>query len=255
MRNLKLTLAYDGTNYCGWQIQPDQPTVQSELEQALQQVTGTFIRVAGSSRTDSGVHAIGQVVSLRADTRLTAAELGRALNATLPADIRVVGAEEKGDDFHALKSTRSKRYRYTIDNGRVRDPFSRQYAWHIPRPLDVEAMARAGQTLIGTHDFSSFETTGAPRDSSVRTVTDLTIERGIEHAQGQGMERQKIILEIQANGFLYNMVRAITGTLVEVGKGAQSESWPAEVLAAQDRAKAGPTAPPEGLVLLWVHYE
>ncbi|REK31448.1 MAG: tRNA pseudouridine(38-40) synthase TruA [Planctomycetota bacterium] len=249
MRNLKLTLAYDGTNYCGWQVQPGQPTIQQAVETTLEKITGESIRVAASGRTDSGVHALGQVISFSTSSRLTPHEFLRALNAELPEDIRVHDAAEVAADFHALRSARSKCYRYTIDNGAVRDVFARHVCWYIPVRLDVEAMHRAGQALVGEHDFSSYETTGAARADSVRHVTRLDVVRG------KGQLVDKVLLEIEANGFLYNMVRAITGTLVEVGRGAKSESWPAEVLAARDRRRAGMTAPPEGLALLRVDYD
>ena len=261
MRTLKLTVAYDGTDYCGWQVQPDEKTVQAEVERALHSITREKIRVVASGRTDSGVHALGQVISFSTATNLAATDIMRGMNAKLPEDVRIRNAEDVAPDFDAMRSPRSKRYRYVIDNGRVHDLFNRTYCWHISVPLDVEAMARAGQSLVGRHDFKCFESKGAERATSVRTVTSLSVERGQggglgqAGAAGQWSETDKIIIEIEGDGFLYNMVRAITGTLVEVGRGAQDENWPAEVLASLQRKEAGQTAPPQGLTLLWVRYE
>lgn len=261
MRNLKLTLAYDGTDFCGWQVQPGQRTVQATVEQTLHTITGEEIRVVASGRTDSGVHAFGQVISFPTDSKLPVESLLRAMNAELPADVRIQKVEEAPADFHALRSAVCKRYRYTIDNGRVDDLFDRRVAWHIPVPLDVEAMQRAANLLIGRHDFSSFESVGAERASSVRTISALAVSRcqRVERWQGgqpgQGGEGELVNIEIEADGFLYNMVRAIAGTLVEVGRGAKREAWVGEVLQALDRKQAGMTAPAQGLTLMWVRYE
>lgn len=242
----KLTLAYDGTRYHGWQRQRELPTIQGELETALARVSGQSITTVGSSRTDAGVHALGQVVSLALDTRLEADVLARAVNAFLPDDIVVREAAAVRDDFHAIADTIRKRYRYVIDNGAVRDVFSRTTAWHLHRPLDAEAMHRAGQALVGRHDFRSFETHWPNTTHSVRTIFELCV------ARGTGEARDRVTLEVEADGFLYNMVRSIVGTLVAVGHGRRDEAWPAEVLAAQDRCAAGRTAPPEGLCLLYI---
>ncbi|HTM56423.1 MAG TPA: tRNA pseudouridine(38-40) synthase TruA [Pirellulales bacterium] len=248
MRTFKLVLAYDGTNYSGWQAQQGHVTLQGTLEAALARITGESLRVAGSGRTDAGVHAEGQVVSFRSETRLAPDVLQRALNAELPRDMAVLEASHAADDFHARRSARSKRYRYQLEDGPVRGVFARPYVWHYRAPLDEAAMHRAAQTLLGTHDFSSFETSGSPRESSVRTVFYIGVKRG----QGRGAGR--LDLEIEADGFLYNMVRSIVGTLVEVGRGERDEAWPAQVLAARDRKQAGQTAPPQGLFLVRVNY-
>ncbi|MEX2111756.1 MAG: tRNA pseudouridine(38-40) synthase TruA [Pirellulales bacterium] len=248
MRWFKLTLAYDGTNYCGWQVQPGRITLQETLEAALTSITGQPIRVTASGRTDAGVHALGQVVGFASETHLEPAVLQKALNGTLPLDMAVVSAEIAHQGFHATHDAKRKTYRYTIDDGPVRDVFARHYAWQHRSPLDVEAMRRAATTLVGTHDFSSFESHGSPRENSVRTVYSLSIERLPAPAT------TRIILEIEGNGFLYNMVRAIVGTLVDVGRGAESEAWPGEVLAARDRSAAGQTAPAHGLCLVRANY-
>ena len=249
LRYFKLTVAYDGTAYGGWQIQANAPTVQAELERALAAVTGERIRALASSRTDAGVHALGQVVSFASHTRLEPNVLTRALNANLPRDIVVLDACEAPRGFHATRDAVRKRYRYIIQDGPTRDVIARRYTWHVPVRLDVERMRAAASLLVGTYDFSSFEASGSKRATSVRTVTDIRIER----QPGDHLER--VVLEIEADGFLYNMVRNIVGTLVVVGRGKRPPAWVGQVLAARDRRRAGPTAPPQGLFLLHVHYE
>ena len=248
MRSIKLTLAYDGTAYAGWQVQPGRTTVQGVLEAALERITGESIRVVASGRTDAGVHALGQVASFQTESRLAAEVFCRALNAELTHDVAVLAAVEAPEGFHALRDAVRKRYRYVIRDGPVRDVFRRHYCWQHRLRLDAEAMDRAARSLVGRHDFSSFESSGAERQSSVRTVYEIGV------ARGQGGQSHVITLQVEADGFLYNMVRAIAGTLVEVGRGAQSESWVAEVLAAADRRAAGPNAPPQGLFLVHVDY-
>jgi tRNA pseudouridine38-40 synthase len=278
-RTLKLTVAYDGTDYAGWQYQNDKPTVQNTLENAIATVTGQHARILASGRTDAGVHALGQVVGWRTDSHLPPDVLLRALNANLPHDIAVLEVAEAPPDFHAIAHVVRKRYRYVIHDGPVRDVFQRRYAWHFRHGrLDVEAMQRAAQPLLGTHDFCSFESSGAERKTSIRTVFELTIAQTgyllSPLGRGTGGEgsltdnlannivlddsdspQNFILFEIEADGFLYNMVRAIVGTLVEVGRGQQPIEWPGEVLRAMDRRQAGPTAPPQGLFLLHVDYE
>jgi tRNA pseudouridine38-40 synthase len=250
VRTLKLTLAYDGTAYAGWQVQPGQTTVQVVLEVAVEKVTTRAARTIASGRTDAGVHALGQVVSLRTDSELALDVLRRALNAELPEDVAVLEVSQAADDFHPIRDAVRKRYRYVIHDGPVRDVFRRRYCWSYRHGrLDEQAMSRAAKALLGKHDFSSFETRGAEREHSVRTIFELIVERG------RGGQGDFITIEVEADGFLYNMVRAIVGTLVEVGRGAQEESWVGEVLQATDRRTAGPTAPPEGLFLVKVEYE
>jgi tRNA pseudouridine38-40 synthase len=267
MRTLKLTLAYDGTGYAGWQVQPGQPTVQGTLEAVLEKVTGESLHVLASGRTDAGVHAAGQVVGFETASELPVDVLQKALNAVLPADVAVIDVAEAAEGFHAIRDARRKRYRYVIHDCAVRDVFGRAYSWHYGRRLDVDAMHRAAQALLGTHDFSSFETAGAPRESSVRTISDIFVRRP-DHdpapaapskdrrvaTRPSSLDNNFIIIEVEADGFLYNMVRAIVGTLVEVGRGTQEEAWVGEVLEAADRRRAGPTAPPEGLCLMRVYY-
>jgi tRNA pseudouridine38-40 synthase len=274
VRTLKLTLAYDGTAYAGWQVQPGQSTVQQTLEAALEKVAGETIRVLASGRTDAGVHALGQVVGFQTDSGLSPEALRRALNANLPDDVAVLDVAEAPQGFHPISHAHRKRYRYVVHDGPVRDVFSRRFVWHYSGGrLDADAMHRAAAGLLGTHDFRSFETAGAERSTSVRTVFDIFVRRGEEglgigdwglavadqpHTHGDRslyLDRDDFLtIEIEADGFLYNMVRAIVGTLVEVGRGRRPEPWPAEVLRATDRRMAGPTAPPQGLALVKVEY-
>jgi tRNA pseudouridine38-40 synthase len=249
VRTLKLTLAYDGTDYAGWQWQQGPRTLQGALEAAIAQVTGESIRVTASGRTDAGVHALGQVVSFQTASELSAEVLKKALNAELPDAMAVLAAVEVRAGFHAIRNAVRKRYRYVINDSRVRDVFRLRYAWHYRRRLDADAMHRAAQALAGKHDFRSYETTGSERTDSVRTITEIGVARA-----GQGSP-DLVTVEVEADGFLYNMVRSIVGTLVEVGRGVRSEEWPAEVLAARDRRAAGMTAPAAGLFLVSVDYE
>jgi len=248
MRSIALTIAYEGSAYAGWQVQPGQLTIQAELERALARITGESIRVTGSGRTDAGVHALGQVAGFQTSGTMSAEVFQRALNAELPEDIAVLSAAEAVPDFHPIRDSVSKRYRYSMDDSPVRDVFARRLVWHYRRPLDEALMAAGATHLLGRHDFSSFETAGAPRPDSIRTISHLSVVRG------QDELRNRITIEVEADGFLYNMVRAIVGTLVEVGRGAQPVEWVGEVLKSADRSQAGPTAPPQGLCLLWVKY-
>lgn len=244
MRNLKLTLAYDGTDFHGWQRQPDLRTVQEVLEDALAQLTTIRPTCHASGRTDAGVHALGQVVHFLTGSRHSLDTFVKGLNALLPRDVRVLAAEDVPQAFHATLDAKSKRYRYVLDNGRIADPFRRRTAWHVVHALDVDAMTRASRALLGRHDFRSFETNWPNRTSSVRTIYDLEVVR----------EGDVVHIEVEADGFLYNMVRSIAGTLMLVGAGKRPEAWVAEVLAAESRTEAGPTAPPQGLFLLLVRY-
>lgn len=249
VRWLKLTIAYDGRAYSGWQIQPDKPTVQGVFEATWQRLAQEPVHVTAAGRTDAGVHALGQVVGLSTETRLTNEDLHRGLNALLPNDIAVVSIEDAHQGFHATYEATGKLYRYHIHNDRSPSVFERHYAWHYPHPLDTSAMHRAGQALVGRHDFSSFESAGSERPDSIRTITELTV------ASDAARSPNHIAIDVAGDGFLYNMVRAIVGTLVEVGRGSRDVTWPAEVLAARDRRKAGQTAPPHGLFLVRVDYE
>jgi tRNA pseudouridine38-40 synthase len=244
MRNIKLLLSYDGTDFSGWQRQPDRRTVQQELEEALGRLTGVEPSTNASGRTDAGVHALGQVVHFYTASRHAPEVFVKALNAMLPSDVRVRGAGEMPQAFHATLDAKAKLYRYIIDNGPIADPFQTRYSYHVYRPLDVAAMGRAAQTLRGRHDFHSFETHWPNRTSSVRTITHIAVNRMGDF----------VWVDVEADGFLYNMVRSITGTLLLVGSGRWPESKVAEALRAEDRREAGPTAPPQGLFLVRVRY-
>jgi tRNA pseudouridine38-40 synthase len=245
MRNIKLLIAYDGTDFSGWQRQPDRRTVQQVLEEAIGQLTGTIPATNASGRTDAGVHALGQVVHFYTASRHAPGVFVKALNALLPADVRVKGACEVPQSFHATLDAKTKLYRYVIDNGPIADPFQLRHAYHVHNRLDIHAMNRAGGALKGRHDFHSFETNWPNRTSSVRTITHLAVSRMGDF----------VWVDVEADGFLYNMVRSIAGTLILVGLGRRPEEWVAEALSAEDRAAAGPTAPPQGLFLVRVNYE
>jgi tRNA pseudouridine38-40 synthase len=245
MRNIKLILSYDGTDFHGWQRQPGLRTVQDVLEAAVEQLTQVRPALTASGRTDAGVHALGQVVHFFTASRHSPEVFVKALNAILSPDLRVLEAREMPQSFHATLDARSKRYRYVIDNGPIASPFHLRYSWHVVRRLDVDAMSFAGAALLGRHDFRSFETEWPNRTSSVRTIVDLDVVRS----------DPLVSIEVEADGFLYNMVRAIAGTLILVGTGKRPPSWAAEVLQAESRVEAGPTAPPQGLFLVRVRYQ
>ena len=244
VRNIKLTLCYDGTDFKGWQRQPGQRTVQEVLEAAIEQLTCTYSKTTACSRTDAGVHARGQVVHFFTASKLPLHVIVRALNALMPRDVRVLDAADMPQSFHATLDPISKRYRYQIDNQSFADPFRLRTCWHVFHQLDVEAMKRAGGALIGRHDFRSFETEWPNRTSSVRTIVDLDVTR----------DGTMVSIDVEADGFLYNMVRAIAGTLMLVGAGKRPVHWVGDVLRAETRVEAGPTAPPQGLCLMLVRY-
>lgn len=245
MRNIKLLIEYDGTNYQGWQIQAKGVTIQGLIEEKLAILTGELIHLIGSGRTDAGVHALGQVAHFKTKSQMDVHTIQRALNSLLPSDIVIQRAEEVKEDFHARKQSKSKVYEYCILNRKVRSPFQHGYAWHIPQKLDFRAMEGATQDLVGEHDFSSFRSVGSPTRTAVRKVIRAKWKKGRD-----GLIR----FEIEANGFLKQMVRAIVGTLVEVGKGKISSEEFQKILCAKDRKRAGPTAPARGLFLKEVKY-
>jgi len=265
-RNIRLKIAYDGTNYCGWQVQPDQATVQGCVEEAIRKVCGESHRLLCAGRTDSGVHALGQVVNFPTAALIPPAKWRPALQVHLPEDIVILESDEVPDDFHSTFWARSKRYRYVIYNSVVRHPFLRHYSWRIGQPLDVDAMHAAAQCLLGRHDFRSFESHWPNKATSVRTVFDLSVQRRHawelmtplsiqeQNASPPDQPGDFIVLEIEADGFLYNMVRTITGTLSYVGRGTWNSDDVKRVLEAQDRSIAGGTAPANGLFMVQVNY-
>ncbi len=244
MRNIKLRISYDGTDFSGWQRQPDRRTVQQVLEEAIGRLTGSEPSTNASGRTDAGVHALGQVVHFHTASGHEPAVFVKALNAILPPDVRVLGADEVPQSFHATFDAKAKLYRYVIDNNPIANPFQLRYSYHVYQRLDVPAMSRAAQALRGRHDFHSFETNWPNRTSSVRTIAHIAACRMGDF----------VWVDVEADGFLYNMVRSIAGTLILVGLGRWPESRVAEALGAEDRREAGPTAPPEGLFLVRVRY-
>ena len=245
MRTLKITLAYDGTRFVGWQRQADGESIQSLLEDALSRLEGGPVTAHGAGRTDAGVHAIGQVASARVTCSHDARTVTRALNAHLPADIRIVSVVEADEAFHARFSARGKTYRYQIRNTAIADPFDRAFVWHLPEPLSLDAMAAAAALLVGTHDFGAFRSAGSEVSTTVRTV------RRSEWRNNAGL----LTYEISGDGFLRHMVRAIVGTLVEVGRGWRQPDQIPALLTGGVRAQAGATAPPHGLFLVAVDYD
>ena len=247
MSIFKLTIAYDGTGFVGWQRQAEGVSIQGLLEDACAALDGRPVAVAGAGRTDAGVHALGQVASLVLERAIDAAAVVGALNVRLPPAVRVLEADTMLDGFHARFSARRKSYRYRIANGPVLGPFERAYAWHVPAPvLDVGAMSEAARVLEGQHDFKAFQGTGSETHGTERVVYSARVAR-----EGTGV----VTIDLSGNGFLRHMVRNIVGTLVEVGRGRRPPDWVAEVLEAGDRALGGQTAPAAGLFLVSVEYD
>ena len=243
-RTYRLVLAYDGTAYHGWQIQPDVATVQGALRQAAQRLFAGDVRVTGASRTDAGVHALGQAVSLSAVSSLSPATVLGALNAHLPRQVRVLRAADAAAGFDARRSALGKRYAYLIDNAPVPSPLLLRYAWHVPGRLDLAAMRQALSALRGRHDFSAFCAAPGREANPVCHVRSVQARR----------RRTLVALVISADRFLHHMVRNVVGSVVEVGRGARPPRWLADVLASRDRGQAGPTAPAHGLTLVRVVY-
>lgn len=244
MKNIMVEIQYDGTNYNGWQIQPNSRTIQEEIMKALKKLTGKEISINGSGRTDAGVHAYGQVASFILESNIPVDRLPLALNSNLPNDISIINAMEVPMDFHARYSAIGKRYIYHIYEGRYRNPLFRNYSYHIHYKLNHEKMRDGAKLLLGTHDFRGFMASGSSVENTVRTIRDLDII----------IKDNSIYVYIEGDGFLYNMVRIITGTLVEVGMGKISIEQVNRALETKDRTVAGHTAPPQGLFLDKVFY-
>lgn len=245
MRFFKATISYDGKDFFGWQWQPKHRSVQGEMQDAIKKICGQDVTAIASGRTDAGVHAIAQVVSFSCETKIDAPAWRRALNMHLPRDIFVRDVEDAPFGFHATRDTIRKRYRYVIQDGPTRDLFARPHAWWIRHVLDVAAMHRAAQLLRGTHDFAAFESVGSRRLTTERTILDIAVDRRRIDLS------DRVFIEVEADGFLYSMVRNIAGTLAEIGRHKKPEHWPIEILASKDRRQAGMAAPPHGLYLMY----
>jgi tRNA pseudouridine38-40 synthase len=246
VRNLKLTIEYDGTDFHGWQRQPTPArTVQQVIEDALAQMTGAPVVLRGAGRTDAGVHARGQVANVRTETAIPAQGLARGLNALLPRDVAVVALEDVDPEFDARRWACGKHYRYRLWNAEPRAPLLRRTSWHIRRRLDVQAMQAAARHLLGEHDFTAFRAADCDRKNPVRNIHRLDFSQ---------VEAPLIVLDAEATAFLKHMVRVIVGTLVEVGLGARAPDDLAAILASRDRTQAGRTAPATGLTLQRVYY-
>ena len=256
-RNLLLTIAYDGSGFSGWQRQPNARTVQGELERVLSQIMGKPIQINGTSRTDAGVHALGQRASFRGEFGIPTDRIQTAANHLLAGrsggigkigrvgEIEILRVEEMPPDFHARFNAKGKLYRYVIRNWPKPDLFQRKYCYQIEQPLNLDLMNKAAKFIVGTHDFKCFQASGSTvRESTVRTIHRLDINRSDKN----------VIIEIAGDGFLYNMVRIITGTLVEVGLGRRKPEEITSIITSLDRQRAGHTAPPEGLYLAEVFY-
>ncbi len=253
VRVLRFTVAYDGTDYVGWQRQANGASIQALIEDALAPIEGAPITVVGAGRTDAGVHALGQVASVRLTSRLEPDAVERALNARLPPDVRVRGVAEAPPGFHARFSAVSKLYRYRIRQAPALGAFEHRYAWHVPQALDIGAMEDAARALVGRHDFASFQGSGSDVETTERTVQAIRV--GEIPAGDDGDEQGRLVtIEVEADGFLRHMVRAIVGTLAQVGRGRWTAGDVSAALAARDRRRAGPTAPARGLFLVRVRY-
>jgi tRNA pseudouridine38-40 synthase len=244
MRTIRMTIAYDGTAYHGWQEQPGQVTVQGTLVEVLAGIVRERPAIEGAGRTDSGVHALGQVAAFKTEHPIEVHRLHAAANSRLPDDISVTEMREARLGFRPSHEAAGKHYRYRIYRSRFKPVFEARYVWHWYQPLEVEPMRQAARLLVGRHDFKSFEGRGSYREDTVREITRLDIvEAGPE-----------LLFEVEGNRFLYRMVRNLVGTLTEVGRGHRPVEWAGEALAARDRTASGPTAPPQGLFLMQVRY-
>ena len=250
MRNLKIVLAYDGSDFAGWQVQPDSPTVQGTLASAIGRVIGEKVLPQGSGRTDAGVHAFAQVATCALESSIPAENLLKALNDLLPSSIRVLEVSEVPLDFHARKSARAKTYRFRVYRGAICPPFLARYVWHHPYPLDENAMQQAATLVIGEHDFTSFAAVDPERGkredgvSNVRRISESSWER----------EDKELVYTVRGNGFLHHMVRNLVGTFILVGKRSLRPEGITNILEAKDRSLAGATVPAHGLYLVSVEY-
>lgn len=243
-RRIKLVIHYDGTAYHGWQRQLEHASIQEAVEKSLERLCGCKAKVVGSSRTDAGVHALGQVAHVDLDTPVPTRNIARSLNRYLPDDIVLAGAEDVDDCFDAIRSTTSKLYRYSLYTATLRPVREIRYCWYRPGKLNILKMQQAAEKLLGKQDFKSFASAADQRESSVRTILKCDVIENLPW----------IYFDVQADGFLYNMVRNIVGTLVDIGRGRWDAAYMDEILAARDRTTAGKIAPASGLCLMEIYY-
>jgi tRNA pseudouridine38-40 synthase len=261
-RNFKLTLAYDGSDFSGWQIQPGRPTIQGLLASAIGRLTGENVLPQGSGRTDTGVHALAQVATFATRSPIPVENLVKALNDTLPAAIRVLSAENVPLEFHARKSARAKTYQYRMDRGSVCSPFLARYVWHYPFPLDEEAMTAAAAVVVGEHDFTSFAAVDPEKHAGADAIAELqselqsALQSNVRYIHSSTWQRRgdELVYTVRGSGFLHHMVRNLVGTFILIGKGTLDREGLRQVLAARRRSAAGATAPASGLFLLNVEY-
>lgn len=243
MRNIKIEIQYNGFNYCGWQQQPDSLGIQGTIEKAIYEITRENVKIIGSGRTDAGVHALGQVANFNLMSSIPVDKIPNALNSKLPKDISVVKCEEVSSKFHSRYSAQGKRYRYLIHNSIYRTPIYKDISYHVKYELDFEKMCKESKKLIGTYDFKGFMSSGSSVKDTIRTIYDVSLTK----------EEDLIVFEVEGNGFLYNMVRILVGTLVDIGRGRIKEDM-FEIINAKSRSKCGHTAPAHGLFLKKVDY-
>ena len=245
MRNIKLTIEYDGKDFNGWQKQPNRLNIQGEIEQAIENITGEKVELIGSGRTDAGVHAFGQVANFKIESDFPIEKIPIAINSQLKKSIRIQKAEEVEENFHSRYNCHKKTYAYIIDNSKNGSAIYRNLTYHVSQLLDVEAMKQGAKYLIGEHDFASFKSSGTSSKSSVRIIYDIQILK----------EQERVVIQITGNGFLYNMVRIISGTLLEIGMGQIPPEEMKFILQVKDRQRAGKTLPAHGLYLMHVDFE
>ena len=244
MRNIKLIIEYDGKGFNGWQKQPDKLNIQGEIEKAIEEITGEKVDLTASGRTDAGVHSLGQTANFKTESKIPIEKFAKAINSRLKKSVVIKSAEEVDERFHSRYSVKSKTYRYIINNSENGTAIYRGLEYHVPMKLDYEKMNEAIKYFIGEHDFKAFKASGTSSKSSVRTILDGSVRKEVE----------RIIIEITGTGFLYNMVRIISGTLLEVGLGKIKPEEIKDIINSQDRNKAGKTLPAHGLYLLEVNY-
>ncbi len=244
MRNIKLIIEYDGKKFGGWQKQPNKLNIQGEIEKAIEEITGEAVELNASGRTDAGVHSLGQTANFKTNSEIDISKMAIAINSKLKQSIRIIKAEEVDEKFHARYSCKGKKYKYVINNSKYGSAIYRDLEYHMPIKLNVEAMQKGIKYFEGEHDFKSFKASGTSSKSSVRTIYSAkVIEDG-----------ERIIVELEGNGFLYNMVRIISGTIVDVGLGKIKPEEIPEIIESKDRTRAGKTLPPQGLYLVEVYY-